>query len=195
MPMRNRLSLGVVMVSLALSSMVYAQEVKLGSSVEGLLQAARERNPEIASMRFDADAAAERVVPAGALPDPKFSMELRDLTRMGERNPTLLPGRVGSTRYLLTQELPWFGKRGLKRESAQLQAEAARGRVAGTWSELLIRRELFMRPHRRHACRQSTSGPALACSPTSSCVLSPPRAAWPWFAPEPCCQSHASNRH
>ena len=60
---------------------------------------------------------------------------------------------------------------------------------------LLIRRELFMRPHRRHACRQSTSGPALACSPTSSCVLSPPRAAWPWFAPEPCCQSHASNRH
>ena len=31
MPMRNRLSLGVVMVSLALSSMVYAQEVKLGS--------------------------------------------------------------------------------------------------------------------------------------------------------------------
>ena len=62
-------------------------------------------------------------------------------------------------------------------------------------SALLIRRELFMRPHRRHACRQSTSGPALACSPTSSCVLSPPRAAWPWFAPEPCCQSHASNRH
>jgi len=52
MPMRNRLSLGVVMVSLALSSMVYAQEVKLGSSVEGLLQAAWERNPEIASMQF-----------------------------------------------------------------------------------------------------------------------------------------------
>lgn len=70
-----------------------------------------------------------------------------------------------------------------------LLIEPSAGRI------LLIRRELFMRPHRRHACRQSTSGPALACSPTSSCVLSPPRAAWPWFAPEPCCQSHASNRH
>lgn len=69
------------------------------------------------------------------------------------------------------------------------------GVQAATSLMLLIRRELFMRPHRRHACRQSTSGPALACSPTSSCVLSPPRAAWPWFAPEPCCQSHASNRH
>jgi outer membrane protein TolC len=134
--MKNRLSLGVVLVSLALSSMVYAQELKLGSSVEGLLQAARERNPEIASMRFDAEAAAERVTPAGALPDPKFRTELRDITRMGGQNPTLLPGRVGSTRYLLMQDLPWMGKRGLKREVAESQAEAARNRATGTWVEL-----------------------------------------------------------
>lgn len=136
MPMRNRLSLGVVVVSLALSSMVHAQEAKLGSSVEGLLQAARERNPEIASMRFDADAAAERVAPAGALPDPKFRTELRDITRMGEQNPTLLPGRVGSTRYVLMQDFPWMGKRGLKREVAESQAQAARSRAAGAWVEL-----------------------------------------------------------
>ena len=136
MPMRNRLSLGVVVVSLALSSMVHAQEAKLGSSVEGLLQAARDRNPEIASMRFDADAAAERVAPAGALPDPKFRTELRDITRMGEQNPTLLPGRVGSTRYVLMQDFPWMGKRGLKREVAESQAQAARSRAAGAWVEL-----------------------------------------------------------
>ncbi|HNN15537.1 MAG TPA: TolC family protein [Accumulibacter sp.] len=136
MPMRNRLSLGVVVVSLALSSMVRAQEAKLGSSVEGLLQAAMDRNPEIASMRFDADAAAERVAPAGALPDPKLRTELRDITRMGEQNPTLLPGRVGSTRYLLMQDLPWMGKRGLKREVAESQAQAARSRAAGAWVEL-----------------------------------------------------------
>ncbi|ABM41688.1 MULTISPECIES: TolC family protein [Comamonadaceae] len=136
MPMRNRLSLGVVVVSLALSSMVHAQEAKLGSSVEGLLQAARDRNPEIASMRFDADAAAERVAPAGALPDPKIRTELRDITRMGEQNPTLLPGRVGSTRYVLMQDFPWMGKRGLKREVAESQAQAARSRAAGAWVEL-----------------------------------------------------------
>ena len=136
MPNRFRLSLGVVLVALALSPMVRAQEVKLGSSVEGLLQAARERNPEIASMRFDADAAAERVAPAGALPDPKLRTELRDITRMGEQKPTLLPGRVGSTRYVLMQDLPWMGKRGLKREVAESQAEAARSRAAGAWVEL-----------------------------------------------------------
>ena len=45
MPMRNRLSLGVVVVSLALSSMVHAQEAKLGLSVEGLLQVVIYRNP------------------------------------------------------------------------------------------------------------------------------------------------------
>ena len=136
MPNRFRLSLGVVLVALALSPMVRAQEVKLGSSVEGLLQAARERNPEIASMRFDADAAAERVAPAGALPDPKLRTELRDITRMGEQKPTLLPGRVGSTSYVLMQDLPWMGKRGLKREVAESQAEAARSRAAGAWVEL-----------------------------------------------------------
>lgn len=136
MPMKHRLSLGVVLGALALSSMVHAQEVKLGSSVEGLLQAARERNPEIASMRFDAEAAEERVVPAGALPDPKFRTELRDITRMGAQNPNLLPRRVGSTRYLLMQDLPWVGKRGLKRELVESQAEVARHRAAGTWVEL-----------------------------------------------------------
>ena len=136
MPNRFRLSLGVVLVALALSPMVRAQEVKLGSSVEGLLQAARDRNPEIASMRFDADAAAERVAPAGALPDPKFRTELRDITRMGEQKPTLLPGRVGSTSYVLMQDLPWMGKRGLKREVAESQAQAARSRAAGAWVEL-----------------------------------------------------------
>ena len=136
MPNRISLSLGVVLVALALSPMVRAQGVQLGSSVEGLLQAARERNPEIASMRFEADAAAERVAPAGALPDPKLRTELRDITRMGEQKPTLLPGRVGSTRYVLMQDFPWMGKRGLKREVAESQAEAARNRAAGAWVEL-----------------------------------------------------------
>ena len=134
--MRMKRSVGAALLALAFSQASFGQDGPLGTHLEGLLGAARENNPEFASMQFEADAAAERVLPAGALPDPRFSMELRDLTRMGERNATLLPGRVGSTRYLLTQELPWFGKRGLKREAAQLQAEAVQGRVAGTWVEL-----------------------------------------------------------
>lgn len=107
-----------------------------GNGVESLLDYARERNPELAAMRHEADAASERVTPAGALPDPKFRTELRDITRMGEQNATLSPSQVGSTKYLLMQDLPWYGKRDLKREIAEADAEGAKGRAQGTWAEV-----------------------------------------------------------
>ena len=113
-----------------------AQEVPPGAFVESLLAIAKEVNPEYASMRFEAQAAAERITSAGALPDPKFRVELMDITKMGEQEPTLWPRDVGSTRYTLMQDLPWFGKRDLRREVAGFEAEAARGRVMGSWSEL-----------------------------------------------------------
>src|ERR1035437_4172534 len=72
-----------------------------GANVESLLSLAKERNPEYASMRLEADAAGERIAPAGALPDPKLRVELMDITMGGERSPTLLPNQVGSTRYTL----------------------------------------------------------------------------------------------
>ena len=97
---------------------------------------AKANNPEYAAMRYEADAAGERITPAGALPDPKFRTELRDITRFGEQNATLSPSRVGSTKYLLSQDLPWFGKRDLKREIAEFEAEGAKGRVMGTWADI-----------------------------------------------------------
>lgn len=137
--LRQALSLGVACVFLAIGSASYGQDVQLGTSLEGLLKFAHETSPELSSMRFDADAAKERIVSASALPDPKFRTEWRDITRMGEQNPTLLPGRVGGTRYLLMQDLPWSGKRNLKDEIAESQADAARGRAAGSWNELASR--------------------------------------------------------
>ena len=113
-----------------------AQEVPPGAFVETLLAIAQESNPDYASMRFEAQAALERVGPAGALPDPKLRVELMDITMGGEQSPTLWPSEVGATRYLLMQDLPWFGKRGLKRDIAQFQAQASEGQVRATWSEL-----------------------------------------------------------
>ena len=110
-----------------------------GTSVESLLEYAREHNPEFSAMRLEADAAGERVTQAGALPDPKFRVELRDITRFGEQSPTLSPSGVGSTRYLLMQDMPWFGKRDLKRQAAELDAEGARGQAMGSWVELAAR--------------------------------------------------------
>jgi cobalt-zinc-cadmium efflux system outer membrane protein len=62
-----------------------------------------------------------------------------DITQGGERNPNILPNKVGSTRYTVMQELPWFGKRDLKRAVAEAEAEGAQGRAAGTWAELAAR--------------------------------------------------------
>ena len=107
----------------------------VGGSVENLLAFARERHPEFAAMRHEAAAATARVAPAGALPDPMFGIELRDFAT-DDSGPYLLPGRVGSTRYTVTQSLPWFGKRDLRREIAGAGADEADSRAAATWSEL-----------------------------------------------------------
>jgi len=131
-------SLASVLLSLGGAGATLADALP-GATMEGLLSLAKANNPDYASMRFEAQAAAERVAPAGALPDPRLRTELMDITRMGEQNPTLLPGKVGSTRYTLMQDLPWFGKRGLKQDIAQLEADASQRKAEGGWTELAAR--------------------------------------------------------
>lgn len=132
---------GVIAVLLALGAPVaaHASEEIPGASLEGLLSVAKANNPDYASMRYEAQAAAERVTPAGALMDPKFRVEWMDITKMGEQEPTLWPSQVGSTKYTLMQDIPWFGKRDLKRDIAQFEAQSSEGKALGTWSELAAR--------------------------------------------------------
>ncbi len=111
----------------------------LGADLQGLLSYAREHNPELAAMRYEADAAAQRVHPAAALPDPVLRTELMDITRQGTRNPSLLPSKVGGTQYTLMQSLPWFGKRDLQRGVADAQVVQANGQTSATWAELSSR--------------------------------------------------------
>lgn len=110
-----------------------------GAGVESLLELARQQNPEYIAMLYEAQASAERIEPAAALPDPKIRTEFRDVTRMGDQSATLLPSRVGSTRYLLMQDVPWFGKRDLKKAVAEFEAEGAHGRALVTWNDIAAR--------------------------------------------------------
>ena len=124
------------LAGLMLPLIASADESRLGASVDGLLEYAR-ANPEYAAMRYEADAAAQRVYPAGAFPDPLFRMELQNITNAGsDASPSVLPSKVGSTKYTLLQPIPFWGKRDLKRDVAEADAEQAQGRVATTWSEL-----------------------------------------------------------
>ena len=134
--MRRIIPAWTMILALGLANPVLSQEVAIGRTVDSLLDYARNNNPEYASMRHEADAAGQRVTPAGALPDPKFRIELMDITKMGEQNATLSPNRVGSTKYTVTQELPWYGKRDLKRGIAEMAADAAQGQARGAWAEI-----------------------------------------------------------
>lgn len=136
--MQAYLTTTTLAVLLVLGAPAYAQtdDVLPGASVESLLDLAKSQNPELASMRFEAQAARERVVPAGALMDPKFRVEWMDVTKGGTQAPALWPGDVGSTKYTLMQDLPWFGKRDLKQSMAQQDAQAVEGKALSTWAEL-----------------------------------------------------------
>lgn len=117
-----------------------ASAAELGATLDGLLAHARERHPELRAMRHEAEAAAERIVPAGSLPDPMFQAELRDVTNeMSGGSPNLLPARVGSTRYQLRQTFPAWGSRDAKRDAARAGADEATLRAEATWTELAMR--------------------------------------------------------
>ena len=114
----------------------------LGSTAQALIEHARQANPGFAAARAEASAAQERVTPAGALPDPRFELELMDATNtMNGRSASLLPGQVGETRYRITQPLPGWGKRELAVKAAEAQVTQADAMRDAAWTELAAKIE------------------------------------------------------
>ena len=147
--MTSRLVRLAALLSVAVAS-VHAQPAGqlIGGEVESLLEFARSRHPEFAALRAEAAAAAERIEPAGALPDPMFRTELRDITNEGKDASTnLLPPRIGSTRYIFSQSVPWFGKRDLRRDVAGAGADEAQARARAGWIDLATRIKLAYAQH------------------------------------------------
>lgn len=121
----------------ALADEVVAAGEALGRDLAGVLAYARRHSPGLAVSAAEAQAAEARIGAAGALPDPQAQLELMDVTnRMRGRDPSLLPGEVGETRYRLTQALTGWGKRGLEVQTAQAQASRAEAEHDAAWREL-----------------------------------------------------------
>ena len=105
-----------------------------------MLDLARAQNPELALMRAEAQAAEQRVQPAGALPDPLLRVELMNVNNYGnDAGFNLLPSKVGETQYTLMQMLPWPGKLELRRGVAEADARQAQVRTEVAWNELAMR--------------------------------------------------------
>ena len=111
--------LAAVCVGSALAAQAGAQELP-GADVESLLAWARSANAELASERYAADAAAARADAADAWPDPRVRIEWMDTTK---------------TTWM--QELPWWGKRDLRREVADGEARGAALAVDVRWTVLV----------------------------------------------------------
>ncbi len=135
-----RSMLVAALVGAAAAGPAWAQEHALGSSVQSLLDYARTQSPDLAAMRQEADAAAQRLGSAGALADPVLRVELMNINNYGNDAPfSLLPSKVGETEYRLMQPLPAWGKRDLRRDVAAADAEQARARVGAGWADLAAR--------------------------------------------------------
>jgi len=154
--------LWVLLASTGAASPVLAQPVDLGSSVEGLLAYARAQSPELRAMRQEADAAAQRIGPAGALPDPVLRVELMNINNYGnDASPSLLPSKVGETKYTLMQSLPLWGKRDLRRDAAAADARQADARADATWAELAANIKAAYAEYYRAAGNERLAGEVL----------------------------------
>jgi outer membrane protein TolC len=127
---------GLLAVAGAASAQPAADAAALGRDLRGVLEYLETRNPELRAMSLEADAARQRSGPAGALPDPMLSMELRDVPIS---DPTLSPANAGSTRYALRQMFPLGDKRELRRGVAEAEVAASDARRLATLAELRMK--------------------------------------------------------
>ncbi|HXD41403.1 MAG TPA: TolC family protein [Ramlibacter sp.] len=139
--MKNLLSFSILATVLSLAALPsVTASAELGENVQSLLEHARAQSPELAAMRAEAEAAAQRVQPAGALPDPVLRVEMMNINNFGsDAGFNLLPSKVGETKYTLMQMLPAWGKRDLRRDVASAEVQQATARTSAAWTELAMK--------------------------------------------------------
>lgn len=130
----NRLqAITIVLVLLIQPALAMGQDhtdnQEIGANVQELLQWADIHNPELAAMRYEIDAANQRIAPAGALPDPMLRVEFMDFAGPGAPNGfNPFPGKGSGTKYTLMQSIPLWGKRDLRKEVATAELDQVKGR-------------------------------------------------------------------
>ena len=145
--MKFSMSHTLLLPGLFVSSVWAATE---GDSLISLQTAVQENNPQLQQVMAEMQAASARTISAGALADPLFKLEMMDFTPEG-KGTQYLPGKTGQTKYTLMQDLPWYGKRDLKTNVAQQQADVAKFNTAKTLNELKAEvRRLYVRRYETH---------------------------------------------
>jgi outer membrane protein TolC len=103
-----------------------------GATLESVLSVARQLSPERAARALDTEAAQARVMIAGSLPDPKMQVMSDDADR------TSGP-RLNRMTYSFEQDIPLWGRRGLRRDAAQAEVGQMQALARGADVELAER--------------------------------------------------------
>ncbi|HZD54866.1 MAG TPA: TolC family protein [Candidatus Aquicultoraceae bacterium] len=99
-----------------------AGEPPADDPLRALVREAVERNPDLASARFSAEAAGRRILPAGSLPDPMLSLSYSNVPV----DDFALDKEPMTSRDIgISQAIPFPGKLSLKEEIARLGAAQA----------------------------------------------------------------------
>ncbi|MDP3211579.1 TolC family protein [Methylotenera sp.] len=140
----SKIMLVLTLSALMLPRLTWAEVVSssnpIGANVQELLNWADTHNPELAAMRYETDAASERIAPAGALPDPMLRVEFMDFAGRDAPNGfNPFPGKGSGTKYTFMQSIPLWGKRDLRKEFATAELEQFKGRRLVTITEINAR--------------------------------------------------------
>ena len=114
----NRSSLFLLLLLLPLPARAEPREIIASLTLEQAVTAALAENPQLHAMRAKWEAMRERPAQAQALPNPMFKYSGMDAADSGRWPNT------NEKRFMLEQEFPWSGKRGLRGKVATKEAEA-----------------------------------------------------------------------
>ena len=131
MNMRLILALAPMVVSVQAQAPVPPTKSQAGGDpvLQSLLHEALDKNPDLAKDRSLVQAERERIPQAKALPDPSLSLGLQNDGFKG-----IQVGKMETSYYqvMLTQPLPWPGKRALRGQIAGVGADISRSEVERT---------------------------------------------------------------
>jgi len=99
----------------------------LGATVDGLLAAGRQLSPALRAATLETAAATAKAEGAGALDDPTISDSYQYYKD---------PGVFSAHTVMLSQSFPLWGKRGLRRDAAFADVDAARGQERAAQDQL-----------------------------------------------------------
>ena len=131
-----------------------------GDILRSLVREALERNPDLQSTQFTAEAKDQRILPAGSLPDPMLSLAYANLP---VDDFSLDKEPMTSRNIGFTQAFPFPGKLSLKEEIARLDAVQAADRVESLENlvRFRVKKDFFLLLENREVTRLAEKNKAL----------------------------------